>query len=370
LLQLASVELMHNVEGFPILDRVCKNWVDLVIGTPDEIEVLAKKVHETYLSHRFEDPEARLSGDLSLATWDSLPEDLRQSNRQQVVDFKRKLQCIGLTYGPAFGEVSEPYALSDDQIEQLSKMEHDRWIAERLAGGWTYGEKDVAHKKNPSLVCWICLTTQMQDFDRNAMKEFPALLSAEDYIVGELKGPPDPDSADRKWELPSTWSCPFPTHNTEVLARAVHDDYLRRHQAENASSADDPSLLPWEDLPEDLRESNRDQAADIEAKLAAISYEAVKNVEGADTVTEFGPDEVEQLAYLEHNRWVRERIKSGWTLGPAKDVEAKRSPYLVPWEELTEEVRDLDRDTVKRIPQFLAELELVIVRRRDDTTVL
>jgi hypothetical protein len=363
LLQLASVELMHNVEGFPILDRVCTNWVDLVIGTPDEIEVLAKKVHDTYLSHRLEDPEAKLSGDPSLATWDSLPEDLRQSNRQQVVDFKRKLQCIGLTYGPAFGEVSEPYVLSDDQIEKLSKMEHDRWIAERLAGGWTYGEKDVIHKMNPSLVCWICLTTKMQDFDRNAMREFPALLSAEDYVIGELKGPPDPDGADRKWEPPSTWSCPDPNHNTETLARAIHDDYLRRHQADGSSPPDDPSLRPWDELPESLRESNRSQAADIDAKLAAISYEAVTSIEGVDSVTEFSSDEVEQLARLEHDRWVSERLASGWTLGPTKDVEAKRSPYLVPWEELTEEVRDLDRDTVRRIPQFLAALDLVIVSR-------
>jgi voltage-gated potassium channel Kch len=370
LLQLASVQLMHNVEGFPILDRVCRSWVDLVIGTPNEIEVLARKVHEAYLSHRFEDPEARLSGDPSLATWDSLPADLRQSNRDQVVDFKRKLRCIGLTYIPAFGEVSEPYVLPADQVERLAEMEHDRWIAERLAGGWTYGEKDIADKTSPSLVCWNCLTKEMQDFDRNAMKEYPALLRAEDYIIGTLKGPPDPDDADKTWQLPSTWSCPVPTHDTELLARAIHDDYLRRHQAENMSSADDPSLLPWVDLPEDLRQSNRDQAADIEAKLAAISYEAVKNVEGADSVTEFSPDEVEQLACLEHDRWVRERIKSGWTLGPAKDVEAKRSPYLVPWEKLTEEVRDLDRDTVRRIPQFLAELELVIVRRRHVTTAL
>ena len=60
LLQLASVELMHNVDGFPILDRVCKNWVDLVVGTPDEVEVLARTVHEAYLSHRFEDPNAKL----------------------------------------------------------------------------------------------------------------------------------------------------------------------------------------------------------------------------------------------------------------------------------------------------------------------
>lgn len=129
-------------------------------------------------------------------------------------------------------------------------------------------------------------------------------------------------------------------------------------------------MLPWADLLQDLRRSTRDQAADIETKLAAISHAAVTAAERADTVTELSPDEVKRLARLEHDCWMGERITSGWTLGPTKDVEAKRSPYLVPWEELTEEVRDLDRDTVKRIPQFLAELQSVIVRRRDVTTAV
>jgi hypothetical protein len=33
---------------------------------------------------------------------------------------------------------------------------------------------------------------------------------------------------------------------------------------------------------------------------------------------------------LEHRRWLQERQKAGWRYGATKDVEAKRSPYLVP----------------------------------------
>ena len=79
---------------------------------------------------------------------------------------------------------------------------------------------------------------------------------------------------------------------------------------------------------------------------------------------QFEPEEIEVLARAEHARWVSERLRHGWRLGPQRDVTEKRSPYLVPWELLSEEVRDLDRDSVRAIPRLLRESGLSIVRRR------
>jgi len=152
-------------------------------------------------------------------------------------------------------------------------------------------------------------------------------------------------------------------HEREVMARAIHDDYVRRQRAEGHRSEDDPSLAAWESLPETLRDSNRHQSDDIEHKMAVLSYQIVEAAPGVAAVGAFGEGEVEHLAELEHERWTEERRAAGWTLGPVKDVHAKRSPYLVPWAELSEEVRDLDRDTVRRIPQFLATLGFAVVRR-------
>ena len=148
----------------------------------------------------------------------------------------------------------------------------------------------------------------------------------------------------------------------ELVARAIHTDYARRMRSEGKRPGDDPSLLPWEELPETLRDSNRDQAADIESKLRAIACEVATEEDGRVPVLEFSREEIEQLAELEHERWEAERRGDGWTLGPVKDPVAKQSPYLVPWRDLTEDVRDLDRDTVRRIPEFLGEVGLVVVR--------
>jgi hypothetical protein len=151
----------------------------------------------------------------------------------------------------------------------------------------------------------------------------------------------------------------------EELARTIHENYVRRRKAEGHTAVDEPSLVPWEALPEALRESNRDQAADIDAKLAAISCEALKSDGENDDLPEvqFSREEVEQLAKLEHARWEQERRSAGWTFGPTKDVDRKRSPYLVPWDALSEEIRDLDRDTVSKIPEYLATIGFVVVRR-------
>ena len=45
-----------------------------------------------------------------------------------------------------------------------------------------------------------------------------------------------------------------------------------------------------------------------------------------------------------------------------KDVEKKVSPYLVGWDELPENVKEWDWQTVRAIPQFLAEVGLEVRR--------
>ena len=68
---------------------------------------------------------------------------------------------------------------------------------------------------------------------------------------------------------------------------------------------------------------------------------------------------------MEHGRWVDERLQTGWTYASGiKNVEKKTSPYLVPWDELSEEVKEWDRVTIRGVPGFLARAEFQIVRLR------
>ncbi len=146
----------------------------------------------------------------------------------------------------------------------------------------------------------------------------------------------------------------------EVLARGVHESYRERRKATLASG--DPSLAEWDKLPETLRASNRDQAAHFVEKLDAIHCDVVGYHGGEAPPFVFTPDEVEVMARLEHERWMAERTRQGWHLGPQRDPKAKTTPYLVDWEQLPESVRDLDRDAVREMPAQLAHRGLAVVR--------
>jgi voltage-gated potassium channel Kch len=147
----------------------------------------------------------------------------------------------------------------------------------------------------------------------------------------------------------------------EILARAIHERYRARRLSEGASHDADPALRPWEELPETLRESNRSQAAHVGVKLTTIGCGIVPSRDEDGDVPIFSADEVELLARMEHERWVEDRRREGWRPGP-RDPEARTSPYLVPWEALGDEVRELDREAVLAIPALLSSAGYRIVR--------
>ena len=90
------------------------------------------------------------------------------------------------------------------------------------------------------------------------------------------------------------------------------------------------------------------QAQGIYDKLALAGYTMrTKGAPGA--ITEFAPELVEAMARFEHDEWMKERIALGWTLGE-RNVERKTTPYLIPYDDLSEEIKELDRDAVRNIP--------------------
>jgi hypothetical protein len=53
----------------------------------------------------------------------------------------------------------------------------------------------------------------------------------------------------------------------------------------------------------------------------------------------------ERLAENTHELWAQERINQGWTYGPERNDQKKQHPGLIPYNQLTEEEKDLDRKT-------------------------
>jgi len=144
-----------------------------------------------------------------------------------------------------------------------------------------------------------------------------------------------------------------------TIARAIHEAYRDNQSA--AAVSENPSLAEWNDLNEDLKDSNRLQADHIEAKLALLGCTVARpGAPGRKVRRKFSRREVEFLAEMEHGRWVAERTLAGWVPGPEKNVARRVSPYLVAWSELPEDIREIDRRTVRQIPDFLAQAGLEI----------
>lgn len=147
----------------------------------------------------------------------------------------------------------------------------------------------------------------------------------------------------------------------KVVAQAIHENY--RAAKIEGSRMDDPAMASWEKLPDMFKESNLQQADDIFSKLRRIGCTVVKTAGRQVAIMTFTRDEIEVMAEMEHARWNVERLLDGWRWGTNRDVVKKTSPYLVGWADLPEDVKEWDRETVRKIPAFLARVGLEIHRQ-------
>jgi len=68
------------------------------------------------------------------------------------------------------------------------------------------------------------------------------------------------------------------------------------------------------------------------------------------------PATIEHLAARVHEAWVNHRRSSGWRYGERRDDDSRESPSLVPYEDLPDAERELDRVTVRRTLEGLRDL--------------
>jgi len=152
----------------------------------------------------------------------------------------------------------------------------------------------------------------------------------------------------------------------ETLARGIHEEYVRAQTAAGHTLQTDAALVPWDELPEHLKESNRRQADHVGAKLKAVGCGLAPLTDWDAESFSFTPEEVEIMARLEHDRFVRERRNAGRTHAPgSKNAAGHTASDLAPWEALSEGVREKDRNAVRGLPRFLARAGLQIHRLQE-----
>lgn len=137
----------------------------------------------------------------------------------------------------------------------------------------------------------------------------------------------------------------------DALARSIHDFYLQGRFDEGETLGARASLNEWEDLPESFRDDNRLVADCYALKLRDIGARVVP---GAGVPMRIEPEELEELSRAEHDRWMGSKLADGWVHGAVRDDAARRHPDIVPYDELSERIKDLDREQVRAITRLLS----------------
>ena len=157
---------------------------------------------------------------------------------------------------------------------------------------------------------------------------------------------------------------PIRQFGIEDLAKSAHQVYLDECNRRGDTPTTNESMRPWEELPEDKRNANRALVADIPNKLRLLGYELATTHGIHTSELAISDDQIEIQAIREHDRWMAERIRSGWTYAPIRDNARKHHPLLVPWDQLSEDDKDKDRVTIKTLPGQVERAGFG-VRRRD-----
>lgn len=296
----------------------------------DMRERLARALHAAYLVTRR--GASDFGGRPADCPWEQLGVDARTGNFAHIEGMTSQLRAAWYEIEPLSDWDEEPEALPADAVEAMAELEHLRWMGGLVAAGYAWGLERQDHdpRRHPLLMPWLELDEETRRIDRDLVSERPRLLAQAGF---RLKRDPV----------------------RELLAQRHHESYLR----EVGAGPSRPLAVPWLELSEAQRDHNRTAVDHIPVKLARISRQAVPKalVSSTHSLTD---GEYETMAKVEHERWVAERLRAGWQRGARNDDE-RTHPSLVPWHELPEAERDVDRKLVRALPDLLESVAYTIV---------
>ena len=134
----------------------------------EQLDELAKIIHKDYLSGiKTLNPNKSSHKD-----WKNLSLDFRNQNREQADHIYVKLRALG------YPQIKmEDIVFTDDVVNLLAEMEHNRWWSNMTLSGWTQGEKrDDSNKIHTDLIPYDKLDIETQKYDKDAVLNIPKLI--------------------------------------------------------------------------------------------------------------------------------------------------------------------------------------------------
>lgn len=142
------------------------------------IELMARLMHLDYSQTEI---AKGYGGSESTVPWIDLKETYKRANRMQAFSFGDKLEAIDCELSDVRTDAT---LFTPNEIEMLAKMEHNRWMEDRIADGWTMAPvRNTEAKQHPDLVPFADLSKEAKDKDRQAVLRLPALAALIGLVV-------------------------------------------------------------------------------------------------------------------------------------------------------------------------------------------
>jgi hypothetical protein len=153
---------------------------------------LPRSIHERYCEARMAEGELPVDNP-SLKPWHAIDEDVRQSNRERADHVIYLLGRLGYVIDEARNEALSPVSFNKDVLEQLARLEHMRWTAERRLAWWSFGAiRDNSLRRHPLLVPYDALEEDEKEKDRQTVRDIPEVLRRAGLVArsGDQASPP------------------------------------------------------------------------------------------------------------------------------------------------------------------------------------
>lgn len=159
---------------FGILDAACD------AAPRDLVDELGRAVHDRYVQDRLAAGDTAATN-ASLVPWAKLPRHLKQSNWAHAGRIETKLATIGCAIVPAV-QGAEPFAFRPGEVDQLARLEHELWGAERRAAGFVHGPVREG-RFHPDLLDWEDLPQRTRDKDIDLTQQLPEILAEAGFQI-------------------------------------------------------------------------------------------------------------------------------------------------------------------------------------------
>ena len=152
-----------------------------------KLDSVARRIHEVWKAGTDERiRKAEAAGDAETAAkhrakdtyraWDALTEQQKDVNRLAADHLLTKVRALGLDPADREGLVAAWQSLDDAQVDQLARMEHERWAAPLWMAGWTPGPRDDTRRIHPNLVPYDELDDDTKNYDIVQVRAVPEYL--------------------------------------------------------------------------------------------------------------------------------------------------------------------------------------------------